>query len=107
MTTTSKTFTIGDPIKKEQPNIQYGWKCPTCGATMAPWQNSCVNCIGAQITAAPIVTWDSTGNPNHWCDQEVTCKATSDTITTAWSSANTTPTNNSLKSAMKSHGINI
>ena len=46
MTTTSKTFTIGDSIKKEQPNIQYGWKCPSCGAIMAPWQNSCINCIG-------------------------------------------------------------
>ena len=95
MTTTSKTFTIGDSIKKEQPNIQYGWKCPTCGAIMAPWQNSCINCIGTQITATPTITWNSTGDPNLW-QNHVTCKG--DTITTAWSSANTTPTNNSLKS---------
>ena len=96
MTTTSKTFTIGDSIKKEQPNIQYGWKCPSCGAIMAPWQNSCVNCCGSyEPRCTPEVTWP-TGNPNPWWNQ-VTCKATGDTITT----------NNSLKSAMKSNGINI
>lgn len=109
MTTTSKTFTIGDSIKKEQPNIQYGWKCPSCGAIMAPWQNSCINCIGTQITATPTITWHSTGDPAPWWHQ-VTCETTSrsgDTITTAWNSANTTPTDNSLKSAMKTHGINI
>lgn len=27
-------------------NIQYGWKCPECGAVMSPWQNCCVNCSG-------------------------------------------------------------
>jgi len=30
-TTTSKSYTIGNPP------IQYGWKCPACGAVMAPW----------------------------------------------------------------------
>ena len=27
-------------------NIQYGWKCPECGAVMSPWQNCCINCSG-------------------------------------------------------------
>ena len=110
MTTTSKTFTIGDSIKKEQPNIQYGWKCPSCGAIMAPWQNSCINCIGThEPYCGPSITWHSTGDPIPWWDQ-VTCNATSksgDTITSAWNGANTTSVDNSLKSAMKSNGINI
>ena len=31
-------------------NIQYGWKCPSCGAVMAPWVENCVNCKGDRIT---------------------------------------------------------
>lgn len=27
-------------------NVQYGWKCPECGAIMSPWQNCCINCGG-------------------------------------------------------------
>lgn len=27
-------------------NVQYGWKCPECGAVMSPWQNCCINCSG-------------------------------------------------------------
>lgn len=30
-TTASKSYTINSPA------IQYGWKCPVCGAVMAPW----------------------------------------------------------------------
>ena len=30
-TSTSKSYTINSPT------IQYGWKCPVCGAVMAPW----------------------------------------------------------------------
>ena len=110
MITDSKTFTIGDSIKKEQPNIQYGWKCPSCGAVMAPWQSSCINCCGShEPYCRPNITWQSTGDPNPWWNQ-ITCSATSkseDTATTAWNATPATPTNNSLKSAMKSHGINI
>jgi hypothetical protein len=39
--------------------IQLGWKCPECGAVMAPWQNTCVNHHGndnPQITNAPNTT---------------------------------------------------
>ena len=39
--------------------IQFGWKCPECGAIMAPWQNTCVNHHGnsnPQITNAPSIT---------------------------------------------------
>ena len=28
--------------------VQYGWKCPSCGAVMAPWKHSCVNCSGGK-----------------------------------------------------------
>lgn len=49
-------------------NIQYGWKCPSCGAVMAPWQNSCVNCSGEK-QSTPNITWTST-NPSQW---EITC----------------------------------
>ena len=77
---------------------------------MAPWQNSCINCSGShEPYCSPSITWHSTGDPVPWWHQ-VTCETTSksgDTITTAWNSANTTPTDNSLKSAMKTHGINI
>ena len=40
-------------------NIQFGWKCPECGAIMAPWQNTCVNHHGnsnPQITNVPNIT---------------------------------------------------
>lgn len=30
-TSTSKSYTINNSA------IQYGWKCPACGAVMAPW----------------------------------------------------------------------
>ena len=30
-TSTSKSYTVNNPT------IQYGWKCPACGAVMAPW----------------------------------------------------------------------
>jgi hypothetical protein len=106
MDSTSTTYTVkSNSDKPVSLPIQYGWKCPSCGAIMAPWQNSCINCIGTQITATPSITWQSTGDPNPWWNQ-VTCKS-GDTATTTCSSVNTTLTNNSLKSAMKSHGINI
>jgi len=110
MNSTSTTYTVkSNPDKPASSPIQYGWKCPSCGAIMAPWQNSCVNCIGTQITATPTITWDSTEVPKPWWWNQVTCDTgkSKETITTTWSSANTTPTSNSLKSAMKSHGINI
>ena len=25
---------------------QQGWQCPVCGAVMAPWCSSCINCTG-------------------------------------------------------------
>ena len=30
--------------------MRYGWKCPSCGAVMAPWVESCINCKGDKIT---------------------------------------------------------
>lgn len=110
MNSTSTTYTVkSNSNKPVSLPIQYGWKCPSCGAVMAPWQNFCINCSGShEPYCGPSITWHSTGDPIPWWDQ-VTCSATSkseDTIT-SWNSANTTPTNNSLKSAMKSHGINI
>jgi hypothetical protein len=108
MDSTSTTYTFkSNSTKPVSSPIQYGWKCPSCGAVMAPWQSSCINCCGShEPYCSPSITWQSTGdpNPNPWWNQ-VTCK--SGETTTSWNSANTTPTNNSLKSAMKSHGINI
>ena len=108
MNSTSTTYTVkSNSDKPISLPIQYGWKCPSCGAVMAPWQNSCINCSGTyQPSCSPSITWgDSTKTSEPWWHQ-VTCKS-GDTITTAWNSANTTPTDNSLKSAMKTHGINI
>lgn len=111
MDSTSTTYTVkSNSDKPISLPIQYGWKCPSCGAVMAPWQNSCVNCCGSyEPRCVPQVTWSPSVDPNPWWKQ-VTCNVTSksgDTTTTAWNSADTTPTSNSLKSAMKSHGINI
>ena len=33
---------------------QEGWVCPKCGAVMAPWKPSCINCIGNKITITQI-----------------------------------------------------
>ena len=44
METTTTTTTV--PIGQSSPQVQYGWKCPTCGAVMAPWQSVCINCSG-------------------------------------------------------------
>ena len=53
----SKNYTINPPV-------QYGWKCPCCGAVMAPWQNTCTNCVGGfnkwTVTCGGDTT---TGNP--------------------------------------------
>ena len=43
-TTTTTTVPIGQSCSS--PQIQYGWKCPICGAVMAPWQSVCINCSG-------------------------------------------------------------
>ena len=67
-TSTSKSYTVNNST------IQYGWKCPACGAVMAPWQNTCVNCnrhftIGDRDWYTPGITWSQTqvtcdSNPN-------------------------------------------
>lgn len=111
-TTTSKSYTIGNP------SIQYGWKCPACGAVMAPWQNSCVNCCGNQkltIGDYPNGWWDT--KPT-WDYTKVTCDsiniATSNPGTSTVTAYNTnTPTTKTLspqenlKEAIKTAGLNI
>ena len=84
-TSTSKSYTVNNPT------IQYGWKCPACGAVMAPWQNTCVNCsghftIGDRDWYTPGITWSQT---------QVTCDSNPNTVTHAYN-ANVayTPTSN-------------
>ena len=109
-TTTSKSYTIGNPP------IQYGWKCPACGAVMAPWQSSCVNCYGNQKVTVGDGWWDT--KPT-WDYTKVTCDsinvATSkdngtSTVTTYNTNAPTTKTlspQENLKEAIKSARLNI
>ena len=59
--------------------IQFGWKCPECGAIMAPWQNTCVNHHSnnnpqiinvPHTTSTPSISWNT-----------ITCKDNSSNIT--------------------------
>ena len=94
--------------------VQYGWKCPVCGAVMAPWQNACVNCPGKTTTTInyePIPWW---ANPYYkW---NITCNTQTGSITTGTSSgdntiSNITTTSNTLqdklKDCLKTAKINI
>ena len=112
-TTTSNSYTVGNPPS------QYGWKCPACGAVMAPWQSSCVNCFGNQkLTVGDF--------PNGWWDTKPTwdfTKVTCDNINVATSKDNGTSTvsayninipttktlspQEKLKEALKNTGLNI
>ena len=38
--------------------VEYGWRCPSCGAVMAPWQKACVNCSGNN-NSSPITMKDN------------------------------------------------
>lgn len=110
MNSTSTTYTVKSNSNKPiSLPIQYGWRCPSCGAVMAPWQSSCINCSGTyQPSCTPMITWgDSTKAPEPWWNHVTCCDASknSECTVTAWSSGNTT--SNSLKNALKSNGINI
>ena len=69
--------------------IQFGWKCPECGAIMAPWQNTCVNCTGKNQspieyhTATPNITIkpdEITNVPNiSW--NTITCNSNTPDVT--------------------------
>lgn len=82
-TASSKSYTINSST------IQYGWKCPACGAVMAPWQNTCVNCsghftIGDRNWYTPGITWDQT--------TQVTCESNPNTTTSVYNNVAYTPT---------------
>lgn len=85
-TTSSTSYTINNPA------IQYGWKCPVCGAVMAPWQNSCVNCSKKDYTPPhidyePVPWW---ANPQfHW---DITCQKDYNTVCSSDKFNNTTIT---------------
>lgn len=92
--------------------IQYGWKCPSCGAVMAPWQVKCVNCSGDRAPSQQPITYEPApwwANPNyHW---DITCNSTSaqksnnpNVTVTAWNNA---PSTNTLQNALKSTKITI
>ena len=116
--TTTKTIPTGQSYSS--PQIQYGWKCPTCGAVMAPWQSVCVNCLGSnKITVGdyPYKEWWE-GSPT-WDYTKITCNdisvATSKdkgaSTVTAYNNNNPTtktlsPQEN-LKKAIKNAGLNI
>ena len=81
-TSTSKSYTVNNPT------IQYGWKCPACGAVMAPWQNTCVNCSGH------FTIGDRDWYPS-WSQTQVTCEANPNITTTAYNAdVPCTPTSN-------------
>jgi uncharacterized OB-fold protein len=88
-TATSKSYTIGN-----QP-VQYGWKCPSCGAVMAPWQSSCINCFGMQqitVTTKPSWSWDTSQNVYN-----TTTTAKSDSTLTACNNTPQTELKNTVK----------
>ena len=129
MTTDKITVNSNGTSNVQVPPVQYGWKCPSCGAVMAPWQNTCVNCHGGsgiQYPNFPQVTYENAPwwmNPAYkW---EITCGTKQDgnfanTVTTAKDTKyNTTTWNkdtpctftgtaqNDLRASLKSAGINI
>ena len=99
-------------------NSAEGWRCPHCGAVMAPWQPSCINCTGKnqrpieyqtdipnitiksdQITTAPnTITWASSLGNCITTDKTIDCTLTSNAATTA---------QNKLRATLKSAGIGI
>lgn len=114
--------------------IEYGWKCPSCGAVMAPWQKACVNCSGNSNSSPITMKEDKVvvapnqspyeqapwwANPNvYW---EVTCgPKTGDPIgftsvttsknpnctITAWNKNTPKTSTSDLKNSLKSAGIN-
>ena len=108
-------------------NIEYGWKCPSCGAVMAPWQKACINCSGNSnsspitmngnrvvIEKPKIIDYEPApwwANPNfHWditCQQGTGTPINQSTITTAKSNFTTfTSAIDKLKNNLKSAGIN-
>lgn len=84
-------------------NIQFGWKCPECGAIMAPWQSTCVNHHGnsnPQITNVPYTT--STPNIS-W--NTITCKSNIPTTITTTTTTTSNNNPNKLSESLKSFGI--
>lgn len=92
--------------------IQYGWKCPECGAVMAPWQSICVNCNGkynTTITSSSITVEpqkQSIPNSITWTSSLGNCITTDKTIDCTLTS-NATTTQNKLRTTLKSAGIDI
>lgn len=132
MTTDKITVNSNGTSNTQVPAIQYGWKCPSCGAIMAPWQSTCVNCRGGSnipypnyppVTYEPAPWWinpaykwditcgpSTTGSPLKSSD--ITTAKTSvdpNSIVTTWNAAPSTQTSiqNKLKVSLKSAGINI
>lgn len=52
-----------DNEKKETVNMLQGWRCPQCGAVMAPFERSCINCTGHSIPVINAPTTASTTTP--------------------------------------------
>lgn len=91
--------------------VEYGWKCPSCGAVMAPWQSSCINCTGKNQrpieyhTATPNITIQSTTAPNTttWANSLSNCITTDKTINCTLTAATA---QDKLRTTLKSIGIN-
>ena len=92
---------------------QYGWKCPECGAIMAPWQNTCVNCQGKnslQITCDKIngIDWSKGWQSGDWIT--TTTASPNITLTNTSSTSNTIPTTSTITlnaNSLKDNPINI
>lgn len=63
----SYTITAPSPVQ-----IQYGWKCPVCGAVMSPITTTCVNCHGNGVYPY-VYPYPWTIQPN-WINPVVTCE---------------------------------
>ncbi len=98
-------------------NSAEGWRCPHCGAVMAPWQPSCINCTGKSQrpieyhTAAPNITIQSgktnaTPNTITWASSLDNCITTDKTINCTLTS-NTITAQDKLRTTLKSAGIDI
>ena len=83
--------TTSQKIQWDSAPVQYGWKCPSCGAVMAPWQSSCINCLGTrQITVGVNPSWS-------WS----TSQDIYNTTTTAKSNSTITACNNTPQIELK------